>query len=693
MEVPDYYSDVSLRLMKVLDSTELTEKMRWKRIEMYTQLEELWTVMRSEVTLKKHIFGSQAEGTTTSGLRSDIDIVSLYMPYTAIDNLQSWEPDSSAALMIMDDTTPPGYVKLQQVYANIPFPIYNLETDQLVVDTHGRSCLYNNSRHLKPGTFQELHGPAVSPNDSHRTNILVKSMDLVNAYRSHSWPCTASEWITRRREHNWPSQETISIIQQSGALLVPVGHKLSPEKHLEWRISLSYGEKMLIWQFNSTQYKCYVVLKMINNNFIKKRFGENVSTSYHWKTCMLYMIETTPAVIWQPKHLLLCIEMCLMKMCNWIEECNCPNYFIQAENMFLDKMNGPVQRSLSNILHDLIRQKGRYLTMIPYDGIGQKLNIACQSPITQINDEMKGITKPMSLLVDLTLASIRIVWFDLLRDGVQINSPILKGLSSHAVRQEIHTTLQKLYCSNLGSHVASQCMKQETVEQESLDMAHEFLQLGSSSDVASGKLKLATFYFLQNNGILAENILQNIEENYTFLVTTIPTEAIKDYIIFTIMNENISTTYIVRYYCAFPVPYLPSEMYCTPRALIPEMFRSTGSHQIALNPDKDYWQSWAVVDPKFYLYFLQYQCCHQQNKITHKMVALSNMIWVIRNEQLKYKDTALNLLAFCLKEDGFLVQSYSVLYTSMKLKNHHNAAKWQIAHLLNAAFRLLGGGQ
>ncbi|KAL3859405.1 hypothetical protein ACJMK2_009628 [Sinanodonta woodiana] len=132
-------------------------------------------------------------------------------------------------------------------------------------------------------------------------------------------------------------------------------------------------------------------------------------------------------------------------------------------------------------------------------------------------------------------------------------------------------------------------------------------------------------------------------------------------------------------------------MYCTPRALIPEMFRLTGSHHGSLNPPINYCQSWAVVDPNFYLYFLQYQCYHQQNKITHKMVALSSMIRVILHEQLKYKDTALNLLAYCLKEDGFLVQSEAVLSKSLKMKNHHNAAKWQIAHLVNVAFRLLCG--
>ncbi|KAL3859392.1 hypothetical protein ACJMK2_009615 [Sinanodonta woodiana] len=691
MEVPDYYDVVSVRLMKVLDTAELTEKIRWMRIEMWTQVEEIFTVAGlCTNNTRHHIFGSQAEATTTLGLRSDTDFLYYLIHETVLEDMQYWEPDCQASVIVMDDTTPPGYVKLQKVYDDIPCLIYNRQGDRLILDRHGRSCLFSNIIHIKQIEQTEYHGPAITL--INRVNgIIQKSFDVVPALRSHSWPTSASEWITRHREHNWPSQETISIIKQSGTLLVGVGHKLSPEKHIEFRISLSYGEKILVWQFNSTQYKCYVVLKMINNHFVKKRFGKNVLTSYHWKTCMFYMIETTPSVLWQPKNVLRCIELCLMKMCNWIEKCNCPNYFIPAENMFLDKVNFPVQRNLSNMLHDLLRQNGRYLTSIPYDGIGQKLTIACQSPIVQINDAMKDITVTVFSLVSTALAGTQGFCFILFRYGFQNDLPLFEKQLSHAGRQEIRTMLQRFYCSNLGSHLASHCLKQQTIDQESLDMAYEFLLLGSSSDVASGKLKLATFYILQNNGILAENILQNIEKNYTFLVLNVAADTTNIDTMLRIVNQNISTTDIVRYYSAFPVSYLPSEMYCTPKALIPEMFRSTGSQHVSLNPDEDYWQSWAVVDPKFYLYFLQHQCYQQQNKINHKMAALSNMIWVILYEKLKYKETAFNLLAYCLKEDGVMVHSYAVLSKSMKIKNHHNAAKWQIARLVNDAFKWLGG--
>ncbi|KAK3594885.1 hypothetical protein CHS0354_020546 [Potamilus streckersoni] len=686
MEIPDYYKDVSLRLMRVLDTAGLREDLRWKRINMFLQCEELMDMMWfAKSKSSSHVFGSQAEATTTMMLKSDIDVINCRKDITVLQDLQYWRHGSETLFMIIDDTTPPGYVKLQAVKRNQPIPVCNVQNSSLMLDRHGRSVLYNNISSFKLETADEYHGPANTKNFP-----LNHSMDEVIALRGLFWPYTASEWITRHREHNWPTRETVSIIQQSRVIFVPVGHKESDYKHLEFRISLSYGEKVLVLQFNHTQYKCYVLLKMINKYFIKPKFGENAVTSYHWKTCMFWMIEATPAELWQPQNILLCIDMCLRKLCTWVEVGYYPNYFIPSENMFLRIVHGRIQRTLANSLRHLFNQKGRYLTEIPYDGLGEKLIRTSQSHITQTDEENEYIACTLKYTVSNVTTYMWMTWFSLLYDGIAENPYMLQEpFPSHGVRQEIYTILMRLCCSSLGSHLASKCMEQEIIGQEGLDLAHEFLQFGLFSDVASGKLKLATFYLLQNNVMLAEYILQNIEKNYTFLVSNVQTEDTKVPVMLSIINGNLSTTELIRYFSAFPVPYLPSEIHCTPKALIPEMFRSTGSNKVSLDPFLDYWQSWAVVDPKLYLHFLEYQCYHRQNKIPQKIAALDKMIWVIRHERLKYIDTALNLLAYCLRKDGFMVQSYLALSTSLKLKNHHNAAKWQIAYMLSAAFRVV----
>ncbi|KAL3860625.1 hypothetical protein ACJMK2_010721 [Sinanodonta woodiana] len=688
MDVPDYYEEVSVRLMKLLDKSGYGDKARWKRIEMWIQHEKLLNIIPicHKHQVMTHVFGSQAEA-TDMGIKSDIDLVVYDDFITVLQDLHPWRPGSRTLLMITDSTTPPGYVKLQRVQDNAPVLVYNQQTDKLMLDEYGRTVLNNASERIK--LFKEQcthHGPA---NKMHFAAGI--STDYVFAYRVLSWPYMALQWIKRNRNHNWPSRETIAVIKQSGTLLVPVGQPISPERHLEWRISLSYGEKILVWQFSSSQYKCYVLLKMINTYFIKPKVGDNVLTSYHCKTCMFYLIESTPATLWQPQNLLTCIELCLRKLRTWVEECNCPNYFMPEENMILGKVYGHIQTNVVNVLHDLIRQNGKYLTGIPVFKIGQKLIRVCQSPVTEIDNEQKYFDFT-SFTVHFLLNAIKNVWFNYLEENILINPTILKRISSyHAVRQDICSIVRSFCCSSLGSYLASKCCQEEVIDQECLDLAHEFLLLGSYSDVASGKLKLAAFYLMQNNVILAESILENIEKNYTFLVANVETEFTKHIVLHRTEYENLSTTEVVRNYSAFPVPYHPSELHCTPSALIPEMFRSAGLYQSSQDPDIDYTQSWAVVDPKLYLHCLEHQCYYQQHKIRQKMAALENMIWVIRYEWMKYKDTALNLLAYCLKKEGLLVDAYKVLSRSIRMRNHNNGAKWQIGCLINTAFRCLGG--
>ncbi|KAK3599459.1 hypothetical protein CHS0354_006580 [Potamilus streckersoni] len=121
------------------------------------------------------------------------------------------------------------------------------------------------------------------------------------------------------------------------------------------------------------------------------------------------------------------------------------------------------------------------------------------------------------------------------------------------------------------------------------------------------------------------------------------------------------------------------------------MFRTAGFDK--RDPDEIYSNNLARIDPKVYLHFLEFICYYRQNKISHKNVALENMIFVIEHKLDCIKDSDLKLLAYCLKQEGKLINAFNVLCKSMKQKEKHNAAKWQIATLINVAFRFLRGGQ
>ncbi|KAL3860134.1 hypothetical protein ACJMK2_010299 [Sinanodonta woodiana] len=161
MAVPDYYEQVSVRLMKVLDKSGYGEKARWNRIEMWIQNEKLHntTLTCDKQQIRSHVFGSQAEATDI-GINSDIDLIMCSDFLTVMQDLQSWKPGLNTLLMISDSTTPPGYVKLQQVYTNAPILIYNQQTDTLMLDAYGRSVLHNWHKNIKREDADTHHGPA-----------------------------------------------------------------------------------------------------------------------------------------------------------------------------------------------------------------------------------------------------------------------------------------------------------------------------------------------------------------------------------------------------------------------------------------------------------------------------------------------------------------------------------------------------
>ncbi|KAL3882948.1 hypothetical protein ACJMK2_029250 [Sinanodonta woodiana] len=671
---PDYYKEVSVRLYRVLDTVGLGEDIRWKRINMFIQSEDVLSIASKQ---GQHYFGSQAEATTTPGLQSDIDRVYFWERHRVIKDLDSWIPGIKTLLIVRDDSTPPGYVKLQNVYRHLPWPIYNNYDELLNLDRHGRFLLRNDQYGIK---VNNCHGPANTMDYGYIT------ADLVCGMRLRTWPDQVSQWLTRNRRHNWPSHQTIRLIQETGALLVPVGHKFSQEQHLEWRISISYGEKILVWLFNATQYRCFILLKMINKCFIKPAVGNDVLSSYHCKTCLFYLIEHTPTAMWTPDNLLLCVELCLSLLYNWTESTFCPNYFIPEENMFQCKLYGHVKDQLLGVFSNLLRQNSRYLVDISCDNIGQNLVKMCQSPPMELQSQGQHVTQSLVtsvifLFMNLELAVKFGFEYDLNFETPQLDI----YFPCHEPRREINATLWKLHCSSIGLKLASKSLSLEIPDHNSLDVAHEFLLWGSSSDVASGKLKLAAFYLVQDNLDMSKDVFNEIHKSYNYNVTE--SNILSRDTLQAILRENLSTTQLISQYFALSVLYHPSEVNCIPKALIPEMFCSTGSHE-----GRAYKQC-VRINPTVYLHFLEFLCYHREHNWLHKKVALDNMISVIRFKDIQYKVTALNVLAYSLTQEGRLKIVYKILCKSMKLIKENNGAKWHLATLVNATFRFLRGGQ
>ncbi|CAG2190822.1 unnamed protein product [Mytilus edulis] len=140
--------------------------------------------------------------------------------------------------------------------------------------------------------------PKNKPADTTIGQISVLNADDVKSYRCKTWPTMANEWLIRDRSYGLPNEETIEKLKSLGFFVVRKGHPFSSEIDLEWRISLSLQERELMFNLTDVQHKCYIILKMFNREVIDM----TGITTYHWKTCLFYVIEENDRNIWKKNY-------------------------------------------------------------------------------------------------------------------------------------------------------------------------------------------------------------------------------------------------------------------------------------------------------------------------------------------------------------------------------------------------------
>ena len=164
--------------------------------------------------------------------------------------------------------------------------------------------------------------------------LAIGGMDTVAAIRCPQWPSQATEWTTRQRFHGWPSKDVVDRIVRFGCYFVAVGHQLSPDKNVEFRLSFSRAENILVSVWQSNQRKIYCILKWVKLRIAEVRGKDRViMCSYYFKTLMLWASEQRPREFWNDDQLLISISTLLCQMVEWMIDKCCPNYFIPHNNM------------------------------------------------------------------------------------------------------------------------------------------------------------------------------------------------------------------------------------------------------------------------------------------------------------------------------------------------------------------------
>lgn len=174
-----------------------------------------------------------ADETGSSGLRYEADLDIMFLPEKAV----IWESkvekpgepgkdiNSNEVIAFIEDTETPGYVKLR-VNSSCEWKL----PDDILETGGGSDDVYISSskfcvtfgKNLKK---TEEAGPSqliISEHIQHTSSFgIMKSIDLVFAFRYPQWPSIAAEWVSRKR--NWPPPETIRAIIEQGSAVVAKG--------------------------------------------------------------------------------------------------------------------------------------------------------------------------------------------------------------------------------------------------------------------------------------------------------------------------------------------------------------------------------------------------------------------------------------------------------------------------------------
>ena len=174
-------------------------------------------------------------------------------------------------------------------------------------------------------------------------------------------PAMHQEFTNRPRQ--WPPAALISVLLKLPMLLVLVGHKLSPESHLEARISWSHLELILIQKLPGSVRQGYIACKYVLKRFLKAHRGQNEASegrsavcSYHIKTTLFRYLENTPqSMITSPFRLFLAL---LNEFNEYVKKRNLPHYFVAQCNL-LETVAGDelclARQAIQDILSDPLK--------------------------------------------------------------------------------------------------------------------------------------------------------------------------------------------------------------------------------------------------------------------------------------------------------------------------------------------------
>ena len=244
--------------------------------------------------------------------------------------------------------------------------------------------------------------------------------DKVICIRCHFWPKGAAEWKRRPRHFQWPTERDISYIVNFGCHLVPIGHPLSTQKEMEWRILFSVAERTLAWSFNHVQMQCYAVMKIILKEFIKPKCSQEnrVLCSYFIKTFLFWQYESKDIRFWCTDNFRECVRFLFIEFRKCLREGEIRHYFFRRFNLLSIKLTPEFQTELLRLFDIIIqRDVAIFKECRTLSSIWSKFEANEGKDNTNMSMALRNIRRTNIIRNDKCMMSMFTVFFDLFLDA------------------------------------------------------------------------------------------------------------------------------------------------------------------------------------------------------------------------------------------------------------------------------------
>ena len=360
---------VSLCSVQAFHEIGVTPEMTQFRRHRHLLEETLMTTQNQLLGIQRSvfIFGSQSEGTTTLGMKSDTDFLHSVNANLVVMDRKEWREGMINMLAYHDENTPPQYFNLMRLKLESSGIMTEPLDDTDEVDTEGRvrvtHMLFDDridasmSHHVTQTTAHS-HGPQVS-----HGGIIVhgparswtEEFDFIHALPCERLPEECEFLFTRPRPGHYPKPETLQYARRCRAFLIPQGSPDSNPRYLQWRFSTSLIERQLVFDFTEVQHLTFMLLKMMRKSYIKPRFKDNLSI-FHLKTVTMFVIESYSPGIWYKGNIVNCVSYCLNTLLRWIKLRMCPHFTTGVVNLFAGKFKRSELEQLKTVIQDIRSQ-------------------------------------------------------------------------------------------------------------------------------------------------------------------------------------------------------------------------------------------------------------------------------------------------------------------------------------------------